>query len=283
MPPLAHAALAASIVLSALGAIVICVLTVLYGFTPPGDEPPGQAHRRALLIRIGHAAAAACFAGTAIMLAVVLAQVSAAVAPTADPRVPALAAKLDMHVTRLQGMEQRMKDSEQTLERVETQLTEVSTRRMPEPSAAPAVLRPRSAAPAAPTPIAAKPAERRVVVVTPPRAAVRPASVPVPSTPVATVPPAPPASAVPPAVTAPSADSGAVLKDVPDQPPAAPAPVTAPMTAARAPAPAPRSLELAPPRKDFSAKLRDDWSAIRRGWQNAGDDLKRAIAPLRGE
>jgi len=109
MPPLAHAALAGSIVLSALGAVVICVLTVLYGFTPLGEEPAGQANRRTLLTRIGHAVAAAGFAGTAILLAVVLAQIPAAT-PSADPRVPALAARLDVQVSRLQGMEQRSEE-----------------------------------------------------------------------------------------------------------------------------------------------------------------------------
>jgi hypothetical protein len=40
MPSLGQAALAASIVISALGAIVICLLTAAFGFTPPGEEPP---------------------------------------------------------------------------------------------------------------------------------------------------------------------------------------------------------------------------------------------------
>ena len=74
MPPLAHAALAASIVLSALGAVIVCLLIVAYGFTPSGEETPLRATRRLFVTRMGHAAAAACFAGTAILLAVVLAQ-----------------------------------------------------------------------------------------------------------------------------------------------------------------------------------------------------------------
>src|SRR2546428_9182311 len=74
MSPLAHTALAASIVLSALGAVVICLLTAMFGFTPPSEEPPAQATRRLFLTRVGHAVAAACFAGTAILLAVVLGQ-----------------------------------------------------------------------------------------------------------------------------------------------------------------------------------------------------------------
>ena len=46
MPP-AHTALAASIVLSALGVVIICALTAFYGFTPEGEEQAAQANRSA--------------------------------------------------------------------------------------------------------------------------------------------------------------------------------------------------------------------------------------------
>src|SRR5205814_5865899 len=75
--------------------------------------------------------AAACFAGTAILLAVVIGQPARAPAvPAADVRVPALDAKIDAQVQRLHGVEQRMKDSEQTLERLEMEVSEVTARRM---------------------------------------------------------------------------------------------------------------------------------------------------------
>ena len=79
MPPLAQAALGAAIVLSALGAVVICLLTAVYGFTAPDEEEPEHATRRHFATRVGHAIAAACFAGTAILLAVVC-----GIAPAAD-------------------------------------------------------------------------------------------------------------------------------------------------------------------------------------------------------
>jgi hypothetical protein len=31
------------------------------------------------------------------------------------------------------------------------------------------------------------------------------------------------------------------------------------------------------------SKFLSDWRAIQRGWDGAGDDFRRAIAPLRGE
>jgi hypothetical protein len=36
-----------------------------------------------------------------------------------------------------------------------------------------------------------------------------------------------------------------------------------------------------PPPTDFRAKLRDDWRAIRKGWESAGDDFRGAIDRLR--
>jgi len=260
MPPLAHAALAASIALSALGAVVICVLTAAYGFTPPDEGTAAHATRRTLLTRVGHAVAASCFAGTAILLAVVLVQLSRALPPPGDARVPELAAKLDAQTLRLQGVEQRLKDSEQTLERVETQLTEVATRRVPaEPSAAPATLRPRSAAPSSRSLSSASArAERRVVIVAPPRPATPPAVTPAES---------PTPRPVPATET--------------EEPAASPAPPVVSVAAPPPPSPAPRAQEVARP-SDFASKLRNDWGAIRRGWASAGDDFRRAIAPLRG-
>ena len=269
MSSLAHTALAASIVLSALGAVVICLLTAMFGFTPPSEEPPAQATRRLFLTRVGHAVAAACFAGTAILLAVVLGQPTRATSPAGgDARVPALASKLDAHMERLEGVERRMKESEHALERLEAEVSDVTAQRIvPEPApaaAAPkAVERPRAAA--AP----AKPAERPTVTVTPPqRSTVTVTPPPRPS-------PAPARPGEPPAVAAESPKDG-------EEPAASPAP--APSPKASPPAPGPRSSREAPPPPppaDFRSKLRDDWRAIRRGWESAGDDFKSAIDRLR--
>ena len=267
MSSLAHTALAASIVLSALGAVVICLLTAMFGFTPPSEEPPAQATRRLFLTRVGHAVAAACFAGTAILLAVVLGQPTRATSPAGgDARVPALASKLDAHMERLEGVERRMKESEHTLERLEAEISDATAQRLaPEPSPAvttKAVERPRAAA--AP----AKPAERPTVTVTPPqKSTVTVTPPPRPS-------PAPARPGEPPAVAAESPKDG-------EEPAASPAPAPAPK--ASPPAPGPRSSREAPapPPADFRSKLRDDWRAIRRGWESAGDDFKSAIDRLR--
>src|SRR5207248_8779357 len=120
MPPLAHGALAASIVLSALGAVIVCLLIVAYGFTPSGEETPLGATRRLFVTRIGHAAAAACFAGTAILLAVVLAQAGHAPAPpaTADARVPALGVRVEGQEQRIERVERRAASAERAGGRV---------------------------------------------------------------------------------------------------------------------------------------------------------------------
>jgi hypothetical protein len=281
MPPLAYTALTASIVLSALGAVVICLLTAFYGFTREGEESPARAARRTLLTRVGHAVAAACFAGTAILLAVVVSQPPRSPAtPAADARVPALDAKIDAQIQRLHGVEQRMKDSEQTLERLEMEVSEATARRMgpaaaltdapakgddkPVP-AAKAATRSRTAvtAPKPSAPSAAKPADR-------PGTVTLPAERPVPS-----VSPPPPISAPAERAFAPKPlDEPAAS---PGPPPAAPAPVPPPSSRA----PAPRSGESSPTSNDVRSKFQNDWQAIQRGWDRAADDFRRALAPLR--
>lgn len=71
MPGLAAAALPAIIVLSALGALSVCLLVARYGL-PTGDESPEAAPRRLLVIRLGHALAAVCFAAVAMLAVVAL-------------------------------------------------------------------------------------------------------------------------------------------------------------------------------------------------------------------
>lgn len=293
MPPLAYTALSASIVLSALGAVVICLLTAFYGFTPEGEGSPARASRRALLTRVGHAVAAGCFAATAILLAVVIGQPARTTsAPAPDARVPALDAKIDAQIQRLHGVEQRMKDSEHTLERLEMEVSEAAARRMgpeaavteppaksedkpiPAPKSAPRSRGSVTAAkrPASPAPPAAKPAERSATV-TP---SDRPATVTLP-----VERPAPPAP--PPVVSAPTERAFAPKPH--DDPAASPgpppaAPVPAPATPAPAPSAPARSSESAAG-NDVRSKFQNDWRAIQRGWDRAADDLRRALAPLR--
>jgi hypothetical protein len=97
MPELAQGALAAALLLSALGAVIVCVMVMLFGFTGPEDEPPLRTARRLMYTRIGHALATTCFAATAILIGVVLLR-SARVAPPAevrDARVPEMGARVD--------------------------------------------------------------------------------------------------------------------------------------------------------------------------------------------
>lgn len=58
------------LVASASGALVLCLLIYLYGFSPSADDGPRQAIRRLLVTRIGLAIAAVCFAVTAVLATV---------------------------------------------------------------------------------------------------------------------------------------------------------------------------------------------------------------------
>jgi len=97
MPPSVPAALVACILVSALGALVMCLLVLRYGFTPVGDTEPARANRQLLATRLGHAVAGVCFAATAILAAVVVGQPAPPVAapvPAPDPRTAAQLAAL---------------------------------------------------------------------------------------------------------------------------------------------------------------------------------------------
>jgi hypothetical protein len=70
MQTFAQYALPGTILASAVGAVVLCIVLFLYGFrSDPEDEGPSPFHRL-LVIRLGHALAAACFAA-AVMLSTV--------------------------------------------------------------------------------------------------------------------------------------------------------------------------------------------------------------------
>src|ERR1700704_5431804 len=69
MQTFAQFALPGTILASAIGAVVLCVVLLLYGFkSEPDDERAPM--RRLLLTRLGYALAAACFA-VALMLSTV--------------------------------------------------------------------------------------------------------------------------------------------------------------------------------------------------------------------
>lgn len=72
MQPLTQYLLTGSIVASALGGLVLCLVVIRYGFPAPEDEAPDETQRRILLTRLGHAVAAFCFAVTALLTAAAL-------------------------------------------------------------------------------------------------------------------------------------------------------------------------------------------------------------------
>jgi hypothetical protein len=72
MQPLAQSLLTGSVVASAPGGLVLCLIVVRYGFPAPEDEAPEEAQRRLSLTRLGHAVAAFCFAVTVLLTSVAL-------------------------------------------------------------------------------------------------------------------------------------------------------------------------------------------------------------------
>ncbi|HXG04883.1 MAG TPA: hypothetical protein VNO23_15900 [Candidatus Binatia bacterium] len=66
MTSLAHYALPGIIVLASVGAFLMCLSVIRYGFAPL-EEDPDEVARRLLVTRLAHAAAAVCFAGTALL------------------------------------------------------------------------------------------------------------------------------------------------------------------------------------------------------------------------
>src|SRR2546428_3474903 len=64
--------LVACILASALGALVMCLLVLRYGFTPVSDTDRERADHQLLVTRLGHATAGVCFLTTAILATVVL-------------------------------------------------------------------------------------------------------------------------------------------------------------------------------------------------------------------
>jgi hypothetical protein len=121
MPLSAPVALAVSVVLSALGAVAVCLLVVLYGFTPASEMSARRAGRRQLVTGIGHAVAAFCFAATAILIALALLQPPRAAAP-ADTAVSALGAQLAKHESRLTGQESRLTGHDRRLGEQESRI-----------------------------------------------------------------------------------------------------------------------------------------------------------------
>jgi len=115
MQTFAQFALPGTILASAVGAVVLCVVLLLYGFkSEPDDERAPM--RRLLLTRLGYALAAACFA-VALMLSTAAFLDQRRVAAAAPPTAPTtdetqrLEARVNELEQRLAAAESRVNDS----------------------------------------------------------------------------------------------------------------------------------------------------------------------------
>lgn len=283
MPPFVHAALAAALILSAFGAVIVCLNVILYGFTGPEDEPPLTAARRSMYTRIGHALATTCFAATAILIGMVLVR-SARLEPPAvvhDARVPGLDSRLAQQASRVAEIEARAGDARAGIARAETRLhdlgqsldrlvaegsrTERRVGRLEQSEArAAAVARAATARKAAVTvsPVVARPPE------------------PLPAPAERFVPPPSPAPTPERAVSASprTAPERVVAPPAPLTPPAPPVPAqSSSVSSPDGPSPASASTSTSSMPNGLRAKLRQDWSAIQKGFESSRDDIRRAF------
>src|SRR5688572_22407463 len=117
MSTLVYSALTAVIFTSAAGALVMCLLVFKYGFAPSPDELPSLSMRRVLITRLGHAMAGTCFAATAILAAVTLADLAgiAAAAPVilAEDDRRAMQARLTALTSRVAAAESRLQRADE--------------------------------------------------------------------------------------------------------------------------------------------------------------------------
>jgi len=263
------------ILASALGALVMCLLVLRYGFTPVSDTEPERADHQLLVTRLGHATAGVCFVATAILATVVLAKTPAQPVDTfvgeSDPRVTERLAALERErqalreqITALGGTVQALReqvgavgDSVQgqraRLDRTDGRVARVEAglKRLGD-EVAQAGVRGKQVE----RPIATRPAlapVREPVVHPASRPPVRRAPAPEP----------PPESASPPAAE--TVLPGPVTRAAPS-----------PAAVAAAPKPAPAA-EPAPQPSRLGDKMRQDWDTIRKGFASAGDEIVSAV------
>lgn len=216
MQTFAQYALPGTIVASAVGAVVLCLVLLLYGFKSEPDDERSSAPRL-LLIRFGHAVAAACFAA-ALMLSVVALidqrQVQV-VGPTAD---------VQRLKSQVRSLERRLAATESRLENtgVVAAAQDVEARRpavAPAPRARSTASAPARRAPVSDVAVSASPPARESVEASP-------------------------------------------IQPVTSQPRAVPAATTASS------------------RDDLGERMRDDWESVKRGFREAGQDIRSGFADL---
>lgn len=287
MHAFAHVALLGVVVASALGALVMCLLVAAYGFPSPRAESTGDdegaagpdSTRRLLLTRLGHAAAAVCFAAAGILAVLVLVQqaradrsLRATGAATGlqiselRQQLGTLTGRLDRAEARLAGAETRGAEGDLRLAdlvpRVESTESSLDELRADVDRAQAGIKQLERDVAAA----ASRLQERR------PAAGELPGRVPVAPRPTsvrrenaAKNPPSPAPSLAPAAVTTPAVSPPAWPVE---SPAATPEPAASPATNR------PGTVSL----KD---KMRDDWETIKRDTRSAGQDIKNAFRRLR--
>jgi hypothetical protein len=290
MPASAHTALVVSIVASALGALVMCLLVARYGLSMSGGDDP---ERGWLVTRFGHAFAGVCFAATGILALVAL------VAPTRDPRpapatvvkiepdraaearVQALGSEVKAITTRLDQAEERMTVMDGTARRLGDEVGSMSARAQHLERTIAALPRravaepPVKEAKRAPAPSAREPVkEPSRGPVAPPVAIEAPVSPPTAS----------PSSQIPEPVAAPARSTPEHVVAPRPRAPSASARLTAPSGRATIEAPARSSDGGAAMGKSeemrLPDKIREDWKTVRGGLSTAGDDFKAAVKDL---
>jgi len=193
MHPIAHATIAATVITSALGAFVLCLLVFRYGFEPAEEESLEAKHRRYFVTRLGHAAGAVFFAITAGLAGIALGLPAPKVAEAPRPadRV-AFAPAQDLATLReehlrlgevvhglgqsVQGLGERVGRAEAVAQRLITRASETKVEDKPAPRR-----------PIAPTPTSRPASTTRTapVIVPAPRSDAAPAAIPVAVTPTA--------------------------------------------------------------------------------------------------
>jgi hypothetical protein len=278
MPSFADVALPGILVTSALGALAICLVLLRYGLGPPADDP-----RELLLMRVAHAAAGTCFALSAMLALVVLAD--RARPASTPPAVEALGVRLDAVLrdlaalrARSEGIEALVSGVHETPARltvVERRIDRRIDRLEPRLEALDREAR-RLSADVARALAAVDPSRRS----TTPAAAPRPtASLPTRGDPQGRPPLRAPASRPP--VAGPT-----VGPDLPPSTAAAPAPVSPALAGSPEPAVVRPATSVAPPPADgeprsgvgeFFRKLRGDWKVIKRSAGFAGEEIRDAL------
>jgi hypothetical protein len=123
-------ALPATIVVSAIGAVALCVVLFFYGFRGEEDEGPAPA-RRLFAMRLGHAVAVACFAAALVLGSVALVEHRRVPAPVASASTATTQPsedlrRLEAHVRsleeRLAATELRLGDAVQQLSAVQSRV-----------------------------------------------------------------------------------------------------------------------------------------------------------------